>query len=422
MAILKFDNKAAYDAAAKSTTESTVALIRDGEGIKYNGVNVIVDIPEVGDILFLNANNSKHYLKHDTYVAASFPAGCTFVGVVFDIQGNTAKILNKTTTSQKWADVFQWKVTGWVLDSTDHAGTVTLYNNTSFGTFTYNAATLSDCATQLNSWLAANASNYTCYLQGSDIILQWNAYTTSPGTHAIVGLTLTPTMGDEVLASSELTRKSGLRIYWGVSNYLKYLEYYNTYGSIPTSMVSDSTDITMSRTYFNTGEFAANMRTKYGTFENYVASMMIQNPCPRGIMDGKSGLANTLALANITYTAADGTTQYKYPATRYCNQISYNNADMAQGKWYLPSISELSRLFEQLTYGLIGFTIAQSDVINRSLNATGGSLQGVSSLRWSSSRNSSGSAWFSGSTGGVGYGYGYFYYGFVTAPVLALRF
>src|SRR5574344_983518 len=166
MAILKFDNKAAYDAAAKSTAESTVALIKDGEGVKYNGVNVIVDIPEIGDILFLDANNSKHFLKHDTYVPASFPAGCTFVGVVFDIQGNTAKILNKTTTSQKWADVFQWKVTGWVLNSTDHAGTVTLYNNTSFGTFTYNASTLQDCATQLNAWLAANASNYTCYLLG----------------------------------------------------------------------------------------------------------------------------------------------------------------------------------------------------------------------------------------------------------------
>ena len=419
MAILKFDNKAAYDAAAKSTTESTVALIRDGEGIKYNGVNVIVDIPEVGDILFLDANNAKHFLKHDTYVAASFPAGCTFVGVVFDIQGNTAKILNKTTTSQKWADVFQWKVTGWVLDSTDHAGTVTL-NNTSFGTFTYNAATLSDCATQLNSWLAANASNYTCYLQGSDIILQWNAYTAYPGTHAIVGLTLTPTMGDEVLASSGLTRKSGVRIYWGVSNYLRYLEYYNTNGSIPTSMVSDNTDIAISRTYFNTGEFAANMRTKYGTFENYVASMIVQNPYPRGILDGKSGLVNTLALANVTYTAANGSTQYKYPAARYCNQISYNNADMAQGKWYLPSISELSRLFEQLTYGLSGLTIAQSDVINRSLNAIGGSLQGVSSVRWSSSRYSSFNAWNSYNTGLVSY-YNFFY-ALIAAPVLALKF
>lgn len=420
MAILKFDNKAAYDAATKSTTESTVALIRDGEGIKYNGVNVIVDIPEIGDILFLDANNQRHFLKHDTYVAASFPTGCTFIGVVFDIQGNTAKIINKASTSQKWADVFQWKVTGWTLDSTDHSGVVTLYNNTAFGTFTYNASTLADCATQLNAWLAANAPNYTCYLQGSDVILQWDAYTAYPGTHTIVGLTLTPTMGDEVQASSELTRKSGARIYWGVSNVARYLEYYNTNGTVPTSMVSDSTDIAMSRTYFNTGEFAANMRTKYGTFENYVASMMVQNPYPRGILDGKSGLANTLALAGVTYTAANGSTQYKYPAAHFCNQIAYNNAEMAQGKWYLPSISELSRLYEQLTYGLSGLTIAQSDVINRSLNAIGGTLQGVASGRWSCSRNSSYGAWVCGSTGSV------YYNGFCAAlasvPVLALKF
>ena len=418
--ILKFDSKAAYDAATKSTTESTVALIKDGEGIKYNGVNVIVDIPEIGDILFLDANNVKHYLKHDTYVSASFPAGCTFVGVVFDIQGNTAKIINKESTSQKWADIFQWKITGWILDSMDHSGAVTLYNNTAFGTFTYNASTLSDCATQLNAWLASNAPNYTCYLQGTDVILQWNAYTAYPGTHTIVGLTLTATMGDEVPASSELTRKSGARIYWGVSNVARYLEYYNTNGTVPTSMVSDSTNISMSRTYFNTGEFAANMRAKYGTFENYVDSMRIINPYPRGILDGKNGLNNTLALANITYTAANGTTQYKYPAARYCNQIAYNNADMVQGKWYLPPISEAARLFEQLTYGLSGLIIAQSDVINRSLNAIGGTLQNVVSFRWSCSRNSSSSAWYCYSTGYVSY-YS-FYYAFTSVPVLALKF
>ena len=418
--ILKFDNKAAYDAATKSTTESTVALIKDGNGIKYNGVNVIVDIPEIGDILFLDANNQKHFLKHDTYVAASFPTGCTFVGVVFDIQGNIAKIINKVSTSQKWADVFQWKITGWTLDSTNHAGVVTLYKNTVFGTFTYNASTLADCATQLNSWLAANAPNYTCYLQGSDVILQWNAYTDYPYTHTIVGLTLTATMGDEVFANTELTRKSGARMYWGVSNVALYLEYYNANGAIPTSMVADNTDIAMSRTYFNAGEFAANMRSKYGNFENYVDSMRIVNPYPRGILDGKSGLNNTLALANVTYTAANGTTQYKYPAARYCNQIAYNNADMSQGKWYLPSISEAARLFEQLTYGLSGLAITQSDVINRSLNAISGTRQGVASYRWSASLYSSLSAWYCSDTGYVRTNY--FFNAFTAVPVLALKF
>ena len=90
MAILKFDNKAAYDAATKSTTESSVSLIKDSESVVYDNVNVIVSVPEVGDILFLDANNERHFLKHDTYNSASFPSGCTFVGVVFDVQGNTA--------------------------------------------------------------------------------------------------------------------------------------------------------------------------------------------------------------------------------------------------------------------------------------------------------------------------------------------
>ena len=420
--ILKFDNKAAYDAATKSTTESTVALIKDGNGIKYNEVNVIVDIPEIGDILFLDANNSKHFLKHNTYVAASFPAGCTFVGVVFDVQGNTAKICHKTSSSQKWAEIYQWKTTGWLLDSADHACAVTLYKNTAIGTFTYNAAALSDCATQLNTWLATNAANYTCYVQGTDVILQWNAYADYPYTHTIAGLTLTPSMADEISASSELTRKSKARMYWGVCNYNRYMEVYaNNTTNKPTYMVRDATDIAVGRDTFNTNDFMADMRTKYGTYENYVKSMMIINPYPRGILGESTGLANTLALADVTYTAKDGTTKYKYPAARYCNQVAYNNADLAQGNWYLPSISEAARLFEQETYGLSGVTAANSDAINKSLNEIGGTLHSVSSYRWSCSRGSSFYAWYCSSTGIVNY-YGNFCYAFMAVPVLALKF
>ena len=419
MAILKFDNKAAYDVAAKSTTESTVALIRDGEGIKYNGVNVIVDIPEIGDILFLDANSERRFLKHDTYVAASFPSGCTFVGVVFDVHGNNIKIINKTSSTQKWAEVYQWKITGWLLDSADHVCAVTLYKNTAVGTFTYNAATLSDCATQLNTWLATNAANYTCYMQGTNVILQWNAYADYPSTHTIAGLTLTPSIADGISASMELTRKSKVRIYWGVCNYNKYMEVYaNNTTNKPASMVRDATDISVGRETFNTNDFMADMRTKYGTYENYVNSMMIINPYPRGILDGSTGLANTLALADVTYTAKDGTTKYKYPAIRYCNQVAYNNADLAQGNWYLPSISEAARLFEQETYGLSGVTAANADAINKSLNEIGGTLHSVSSSRWSCSRGTSSTAGYCRYTGIVDY------YSFDNAlmavPVLAL--
>ena len=421
MAIFKFDNKAAYDAATKSTTESSVSLIKDGESVVYDNVNVIVSVPEIGDKLFLDANNNWHFLKHDTYVAASMPAGCTFVGVVYDIQGKVVKVCNRFSTVQKWADVFQWKVTGWTLDSADHACSVTLYKNTSYGTFTYNAATLSDCATQLNTWLAANAANYTCYMQGTDVILQWNAYADYPYTHTIAGLTLTPSMADEISASTELTRKSKARIYWGVCNYNRYMEVYaNNTTNKPTSMVRDATDIAVGRGTFNTNDFMADMRTKYGTYENYVKSMMIINPYPRGILDGSTGLANTLALADVTYTAKDGTTKYKYPAIRYCNQVAYNNADLAQGNWYLPSISEAARLFEQETYGLSGVTAANADAINKSLNEIGGTLHSVSSYRWSCSRGSSFYAWVCYYTGNVCYDN--FYHAFMAAPVLALKF
>ena len=419
MAILKFDNKAAYDAATKSTTESSVSLIKDSESVVYDNVNVIVSVPEVGDILFLDANNNRHFLKHDTYVAASFPSGCTFVGVVFDVQGNTAKICHKTSSSQKWADVFQWKVTGWLLDSADHVCAVTLYKNTAVGTFTYNAATLSDCATQLNTWLATNAANYTCYMQGTDVILRWNAYADYTYTHTIAGLTLTPTMGDEVSSTStECTLTTKRRTSWGGVNLSRFVEYFSASGTVPTSNIPITSDTTVNKVSFEKSDYCVNLRAKWSTYEDYCKDRMAIFPYPRGVMSFPSGLSDTLALANVTYTAADGSTKYKYPAAHYCNQIAYNHPDMVQGKWYLGSILECALLVSRLTYGLSGVTIAKADVINRSLNTIGGTLQGVSSYRWSVVRYSSFYSWYVSYTGVVGGGS--FGSAMTSVPVLAL--
>ena len=419
MAILKFDNKAAYDAATKSTTESSVSLIKDSESVVYDNVNVIVSVPEVGDILFLDANNNRHFLKHDTYVAASFPSGCTFVGVVFDVQGNNIKIINKTSSTQKWADVFQWKVTGWLLDSADHVCAVTLYKNTAVGTFTYNAATLSDCATQLNAWLATNAANYTCYMQGTDVILQWNAYADYPSTHTIAGLTLTPTMGDEVSStSSECTLTTKRRKSWGGVNLSRFVEYFSASGTVPTSNIPITSDTTVNKVSFEKSDYCVDLRAKWSTYEDYCKDRMAIFPYPRGVMSFPSGLSDTLALANVTYTAADGSTKYKYPAAHYCNQIAYNHPDMVQGKWYLGSILECALLVSRLTYGLSGVTIAKADVINRSLNTIGGTLQGVSSNRWSVVRYSAFYSWYVGGASLVSNGL--FYVAFTSVPVLAL--
>ena len=420
MAILKFDNKAAYDAATKSTTESSVSLIKDSESVVYDNVNVIVSVPEVGDILFLDVNNERHFLKHDTYNSASFPAGCTFVGVVFDVHGNNIKIINKTSSTQKWAEVHQWKITGWTLDGADHACAVTLYKNTAVGTFTYNAATLSDCATQLNTWLAANASNYTCYIDASgNVLLQWNAYADYPYTHVIAGLTLTPTMGDEVSnTSTECTLKTKRRTSWGGVNLSRFIEYYSASGTVPTSNITVSSDTTVNKVSFETSDYCVDLRAKWSTYEDYCKDRMAIFPYPRGGMSFPSGLSDTLALANVTYTAADGSTKYKYPAAHYCNQIAYNHPDMVQGKWYLGSILECALLVSRLTYGLSGVTIAKADVINRSLNTIGGTLQDVSSYRWSVVRYSSFISWCVSTSGSVSYGG--FCIALTSVPVLAL--
>ena len=63
MAIKSYANKAAYDAATKPTTESQVSLIENTNDVLIDGVNVITDVPQVADAVFLDESNKPVILK-----------------------------------------------------------------------------------------------------------------------------------------------------------------------------------------------------------------------------------------------------------------------------------------------------------------------------------------------------------------------
>ena len=63
--IQTFSNQDAYAAAGKPTDESRVALIEDINAVKIDGVNVLTDMPEDGDVVFQDADENIFFEDRD---------------------------------------------------------------------------------------------------------------------------------------------------------------------------------------------------------------------------------------------------------------------------------------------------------------------------------------------------------------------
>ena len=124
--INKYDNNAAYSAPAESNAraelgKSTVSLEDDTRVVHYDGVNVEIPAgvcPDVGDAMWVDSNNDKHFFKGDTVDHTALTSrGMTFVGVVGMRKGNKAWVLHKTETETKFSNAWAFKVTGYSADT-----------------------------------------------------------------------------------------------------------------------------------------------------------------------------------------------------------------------------------------------------------------------------------------------------------------
>lgn len=79
MAIKKVNTQSEYSALVHSTGESDVTLITDINKVNYDGVNVEVEMPKPGDIIFRDADGDIHFISKESYKADLLPSGWKFV-------------------------------------------------------------------------------------------------------------------------------------------------------------------------------------------------------------------------------------------------------------------------------------------------------------------------------------------------------
>ena len=422
-----------YDLDTKPTSGSSVSRVANSN-IIYDGVNVVVDTPGHGDAVFYDADRKVVFIKRDTINLAQLTAaGYTPVGAVVKYYANdTVLIVNKKQLgSLKAAAVFEWDVTGWLLDGVAHDTTITFYSSQVAPTnnpFTYTAADIDTVVTQLNAWFvtykATSNLQYRCYKKDDstvhivlDTYSSWYQYIFN-----MSGLSVTQTTYSEITADGSAYKLSGIGGEGGVVNIERAKLYFsqdlsagtynptsvqgedgNSYSVCLPGYLGTSTNVS--------GDMCAAMRAKWGEGQagwlNYLQNcQFVQMPAFRGVLGGHfakdgnwidqtDGKALTYALSDVTYIDASGSAAYSYPAAHAASTVGYEGVDqMEVGSWFLPSLAQLTYVMEPVTYPAPNSNAATADSLNRTLVAIGGTAISNGSYFWSSCKLNAGNAWY----------------------------
>lgn len=402
MAIKNFPDETAYDAAVKPTIESQVAMIENTKAVKYDGVNVITDTPQVGDAAFLDESNKPVIVSATTLIKANVPAAWTYVGEVIEVVDNEhVRVLHKDISQTKvWLGLCQYAWTDAVLDGTETTKVIGIHcaldwaNNTEV-TCVYTAETLAEAAAAMQSAIEARLTELSA--TAAEIAL-WHCYADADNNRVIVQR--------DACSDYRFYNCSGLtHISWGdmpennnsgfrvndvagnerIMNVAKGAAYYSTNGRTPTADVPlNAAAGIVKKADFETSSYCALLRETYGTYENYaVSEYMVKMPQKLGVFGLPDGKAMTTKYGPMTAPTKNGGTKAKYPALNWPLSVNYNADGLRQGDWHLWDVREGTIIMRDETLAKINATRQKMGVTQIS-NST---------ARWWAERYNITSAW-----------------------------
>ena len=411
MAIKNFPDETAYDAAVKPTIESQVAMIENTKEVKYDGVNVITDAPQVGDACFLDESNKPVIISAPTLIKANVPAAWTYVGEVIEVTDNDhVRVLHKDISqTKKWLDVCQYAWTDAVLDGTETTKVIGIRcaldwaNNTEV-TCVYTANTLAEAAAAMQSAIEARLTELSA--TAAEIAL-WHCYADTDNNRVIVqrdacsdyrfyncsGLTHI-TWGDMPAGDNPGFRVNDIAGNERLMNIAKGAAYYGTNGRTPTADVPlNAAASIVNKTSFNTSAYCALLRETYGTYENYAAKeYLVKVPQKLGAFGLPDGKAMTAKYGPMTAPTKDGGIKVKFPTLNWPLGVGFDADGMRQGDWHLWDVREGAIIMRDDTLAKINATRQKIGVAQIS----------ISTDRWFAERYSVTNAWyFSGYRGNL---------------------
>lgn len=387
-------------------------------------------IPDVGDALYVGHGGDKLFIPYAEYDGTA-PAGYESVGVVARRKGNTALILHKEeNTGVKFASCWQHEITGLEAllgtEITIQFQQAKTSGNVDIGDpLVFTPSTLADAAATIDAHLRSNpggtaagagwnydwhcdlALNYAgeeSVIVTSDNIVDYrqaNAIVdTSASTSGITGTmnmcNFLPAYGDSTML--RVNGGFGYRPGWNFER-LKQWATTNTTIATPSSMVSvhDGSNI-VSQDQFENNQYCADLRAEYGTFDNYIKSLMLRWPVRKGgqwSLYG-TGKGNTEQLASKTHLNLAGDTVDTFSAAKWSASRSFDSDGLRLGDWYMPQMDECFDIFAPMK-------LDGSDPVNATLKKMTGNARSFSVSRWVPVRANHTYAWIMYNGGAFAY-------------------
>ena len=386
MAIKTYIDKAAYNAAAKPTTESQVSLIENTREIIVDGVNVVTISPIVGDVVFIDESSKIVFVKGGEWLQkALVPNTWTHVGYVYFRKGRKVGIIDKDATDAKWLDVCQYAITA--ISSTTLTIKLRMSPDYSVDTtvnVTLTSATIdATSAAEISAAVAAKATEvgdtkaWWAYLAdadgnkvdsgGTQIIIQcdtcvdYRFYVVSA-----TGCTISHVTWGDMPESSVYWRgeRGCYTNYWGVQNIARTKAWATSNGRVPTAQepvgptAGNSAPIKPSE--FDSSQYCADLRAAYKTYEEYIEKCyMVVCPQKFGCFSLPDGATMAKRYALKTAPTKDGGNKYKFPALYYGYTRSYGVAGINAGDWHLPDVFEGTQLMKDQCLDMLSPTITK---------------------------------------------------------------
>ena len=406
--IKKFDTESAYAAAGDPNDESRVAEIAETNAVKIDGVNVVVDTPQIGDAVYKKDGERYIFRGGDALQHALLTAkGFEGLGQVAGWQKGKIVYLDKDISSAKYLDVCQYAITeisstSLVISlrmSPDYA--VNTNVNVALVDTSINAAN----AAAISAAVAAKAAevgdtkDWWAYLDGDRIIIQcdtcvdYRFYIVSA-----TGCTISHVTWEDMPASDSYFKSNGrLTNYRGLQNIARGAAYWGTNGRAEAGAndvwhgAIGANDNPLTRAAFLTTAMFGTGTHQYPTYEAYLKGEF-------GIMEnqvfGCFALPHAKVLTqkygNSTAPTKGGGTKYKFPALHYAVALDRGVEGLEAGDIYLSGVLEGTGFMEDDAMA----------IINATRRKMGHTLLSNGSYRWFAERYNVNTAWiFNGNNG-----------------------
>lgn len=379
--------------------------------------NIFTNLPKIGDAVVGERSTKKlKFITLESFDNASLGSDYETIGAVYNRRGRKVKTVYMNNANKVGVSKWILKLSGYTLDGTSRTGVISFRPDSSATkntdvTVTYKTTTLQGLVDALNTAFAGNTAmvsqHWVAYINGSDVCIEHDYlfWSQPPYNGAKDGFTSTSALMPEVKIVADIRKRHGGGGANGViSSWERALAFFRTstgtnteqgYVPSPISNIKNRDYPIALQSYL--GANCAEIRKVFGEGEqgwlNCMTAFLPVKPTDYGNMGMHDGLAMTKLIASYEDTVGNPIS----PAANYCYNI--DTVALPKGNWYMPTIEDITDLFEIIKYGTKSSII--SDPINKTLAAMGGKSISNNSSLWSCCRGLSDSLWDASGNFGV---------------------